>query len=119
MPGCDRKPEAVSTRKKKDYIRQIAGKNDSIPAAVAEKGEVLIAYSDCYTCHKVDQKSIGPAFKDIAKRYPANKAYIDMLTQKVITGGSGTWGSPIMAPHPRLSSEDARTMVLYILSLKK
>lgn len=109
----------MSTRKKKDYIRPIPGKNDTIPAAVAQKGEVLIAYSDCYTCHKLDQKSIGPAFKDIAKRYPVNKAYIDMLAQKVITGGSGIWGSPIMAPHPRLSAEDARTMVLYILSMKE
>jgi len=117
--SCDNKPEQNNTGKKIDSIKPIPGKSDSIPAEVAQKGEVLIAYSDCYTCHKEDQKSVGPAFKDIAKRYPVNKAYIEMLAQKVILGGSGTWGSPIMAPHPNLSIENAKLMVTYILSMKE
>src|SRR5688572_9451597 len=79
LPGCDNEPEQKNTRKPTDYIRQIPGVNDSIPAEVAIKGEVLISYSDCYNCHKKDQRSVGPAFKDIAKRYPVNKAYIEML----------------------------------------
>jgi len=79
---------------------------------------VLISYSDCYTCHKIDQRSVGPSFKDIAKRYPVNKVYIDMLAYKVIVGGSGSWGYPAMDPHPKLSHEDAKLMVTYILSLK-
>ncbi|MCW3112191.1 MAG: cytochrome, partial [Segetibacter sp.] len=63
--------------------------------------------------------SVGPAFKDIAKRYPVNKIYIEMLAQKVIRGGSGSWGYAVMDPHPKLSLEDAKTMVSYILSFKK
>jgi cytochrome c len=119
LPGCDNKPEQKNTRKKIDYIKQIPGKNDSIPAKVAEKGEVLISYSDCHTCHKEDQRSVGPAFKDKAKRYPVNKEYIEMLAQKVNIAGSKSWGHAVMDPHPKLSSEDAKTMVTYILSLKK
>lgn len=119
LPRCDNKPEQKNSRKKIDYIKQIPGKNDSIPAKVAEKGEVLIAYSDCYTCHKEDQRSVAPAFKDIAKRYPVNKVYIEMLAQKVIVGGSRSWGYAVMDPHPKLSLEDAKSMVTYILSLKK
>ena len=117
--GCDNKPEQKDTSKKSDYIKRIPGINDSIPAEVAEKGEVLIAYSDCYTCHKKDQRSVGPAFKDIAKRYPVNKVYIDMLAHKVILGGSRNWGYPVMDPHPKLSFEDAKMMVTYILSMKE
>ncbi len=120
MFGCNTKPEQPKIPKKKvDYIRPIPGKSDTIPVTMAQRGEVLIAYSDCYTCHKNDQKSIGPAFQDIAKRYPVNKAYVDMLAQKVISGGSGIWGSPIMVAHPNLSMEDARMMVLYVLSMKE
>ena len=115
---CENKPEQKNTKEKSDYIKQIPGKNDSIPVEVAEKGEVLISYSDCYTCHKEDQRSVGPAFKDIARRYPVNKVYIEMLAQKVIVGGSGSWGSPVMLPHPQLSFEDAKMMVSYILSMK-
>ena len=119
LPGCDNEPDQKNTGKKTDYIKQIPGKNDSIPAEVAQKGEVLISYSDCHTCHKKDEKSVGPAFQDIAKRYPANKVYIEMLAQKVIIGGNGSWGSPVMAPHPQLPVEDAKMMVTYILSLEK
>ena len=119
LPCCNNAAEKKNTRKKIDYIKQIPGVNDTIPAAVAQKGEVLISYSDCYTCHKTDQKLVGPAFKDIAKRYPVNKVYIEMLAQRVIVGGSGSWGSPVMIPHPDLSFEDAKMMVSYILSMKK
>ena len=118
LPGCDNKPQQKNTRQPTDYIRAIPGVNDSIPAGVAEKGQVLISYSDCYTCHKEDQRSVGPAFKDIAKRYPVNKVYIEMLAQKVIVGGSRSWGYAKMDPHPNLSIEDAKLMVTYILSKK-
>src|SRR4051812_11867001 len=117
--GCDNKPKQKNTPKTIDYIKKISGINDSIPIKVAEKGEVLIAYSDCYICHKEDERSVGPAFKDIAERYPVNKVYIEMLAQKVIKGGRGSWGSPVMDPHPELSFEDAKMMVTYILSMKK
>jgi len=119
LSGCNNKPKQNNTREPKDYIKQIPGKNDSIPAEIAERGEVLIGYSDCYTCHKKYERSAGPAFKDIAKRYPANNAYIEILARKVIIGGNGSWGYPVMTPHPKLSFEDAKMMVTYILSLKK
>jgi len=119
LPCCNHKPEQQNSRKTIDYIRQIPGRNDSIPIEDAEKGKVLISYSDCYTCHKINQRSVGPAFNDIAKRYPANKVYIDMLARKVIMGGSRSWGYPVMDPHPKVSFEEAKTMVDYILSMKK
>ena len=112
-------PEVKNDRKIIDYIREIPGKNDTIPNAISQKGEVLIAYSDCYTCHKEDKKSMGPAFKDIAKRYPVQRVYIDMLAQKVISGGSGAWGQAVMIAHPKISNKDAKIMVNYILSLKE
>jgi cytochrome c len=117
--ACKDKPEQKPGREPVDYIKQIPGISEPIPAGVAEKGEVLVAYSDCATCHKQDQKLVGPAFKDIAKRYPANKIYIEILAQKVIAGGKGSWGSPVMDPHPKLSLEDAKIMVSYILSMKE
>ena len=113
------KPEVDHHRRRIDYIRKIPGESNPIPAAAAQQGEVLIAYSDCYTCHKEDKDSVGPAFKDIAERYPVQQAYIDMLAQKVISGGKGSWGSATMSPHPKVSLEEARLMVNYILSFKE
>ena len=108
-----------SVKKVKDYIKIIPGKSDTISAEISDRGEVLIAYSDCYSCHTEDKRSKGPAFKDIAKRYPVNEGYIELLAHRIILGGSGAWGYPVMNPHPDLSLSDARIMVKYILSLKE
>jgi len=42
-----------------------------------------------------------------------------MLAQKVIAGGNGAWGYPVMDPHPKLSMEDAKLMVTFVLSMRK
>lgn len=82
-------------------------------------GLALIKKNDCLTCHKVDQKVIGPAYQDVANKYTSSPAVIDTLANKVIKGGSGNWGAVAMSPHPNLSQSDAQEMVKYILSLKK
>lgn len=82
-------------------------------------GAQLIAKADCGTCHKEQEKLIGPAFGDIAKKYPSSPATIDTLANKIVKGGSGNWGTVPMASHPAISFDDARTMVKYILTLKK
>lgn len=97
-----------------------ANKTGTEPSTGAmEPGLKLIAGSDCKTCHKEDVKLIGPAFKDIAAKYPATDANIDTLANKVIKGGKGNWGEIPMAGHPALAVNDAKTIVKYILSLKK
>lgn len=87
-------------------------------AAAAGNGKELIAKSDCLTCHKEDTKVIGPAYKDVAKKYEATDANVKLLAGKIIAGGQGVWGEIPMSPHPQVSQADAETMVRYILSLK-
>jgi cytochrome c len=83
-----------------------------------EAGLEMIGALDCTTCHKINEKNIGPAYTDVAKKYEATDANIDTLAHKVINGGSGNWGSVPMTPHPALSLDSAKTMVKYILSLR-
>lgn len=90
----------------------------SAAAVGSAKGEQLITTSDCLTCHKVDTKLVGPSYIDVANKYPATDANIDMLAGKIIQGGSGSWGEIPMTPHPAVSTDDAKEMVKYILSLK-
>lgn len=82
-----------------------------------QAGLALEAKSDCATCHKLDEKLVGPAFREIANKYTEKD--VDMLAQKVITGGAGNWGQVPMTPHPQLSLEDSKAIVKYILLLKK
>ena len=87
-------------------------------AADLAEGKELLSKSDCLTCHKLDMKLVGPAYIDVAKKYPASPANYDILSKKVIAGGSGNWGAVAMAPHATLAAADAMKMVEYILSLK-
>lgn len=82
-----------------------------------QKGLALIAKNDCLGCHKVSEKLVGPAYKDVANKYTT--ADLSMLSDKVLKGGSGVWGQIPMAAHTNLSKEDAEQIVKYILLLKK
>lgn len=88
-------------------------------ADVKAKAIELIAQSDCLTCHTIDEKKVGPAYREVANKYVADQQTITLLAGKVIKGGAGVWGQIPMTPHPNISEEDAKTMVTYILSLKK
>ena len=80
-------------------------------------GKRLIELSDCKSCHSIDQKSIGPNYKDVAKKYKGRGRQIVALTDKIIKGGGGVWGEQPMAAHPQLKKEDVEEMVKYIMSL--
>ena len=82
-------------------------------------GRDLIKKADCLGCHKIDENSTGPAYRNVANKYPNNAATLDTLAAKIIKGGSGNWGTVPMAAHPGISVEDAKTMAKYILLLKK
>jgi cytochrome c len=81
-------------------------------------GKKLIAASDCFTCHKIDQKNIGPSYRQIADKYQLNQGNLENLADRIIRGGKGLWGQNAMTPHPALSQADAQEMVRYILSLR-
>lgn len=80
-------------------------------------GKLLIAESDCKSCHLLDQKSAGPSYRDVAKRYAKDVRAVEVLSDKILNGGSGNWGEVAMAAHPQVKKEDAVQMVEYILSL--
>lgn len=103
----------------KDYVEQPAAGDATAEAGEAgsDNGLAMIEASDCLACHKIDAKVIGPSYQEVAEKY--SEADIDKLAQKIIDGGAGNWGQVPMTPHPDVNMDKARTMVKYILSLKK
>jgi cytochrome c len=86
---------------------------------VYKKGVEIVAGSDCFTCHKIDEKNVGPAWRDVANKYADSANAVAYLSHKIINGGSGVWGQVPMAAHPTMSQEDAETLAKYVLLLKK
>ena len=80
-------------------------------------GESLMKNSDCYSCHLVDTKLVGPSFIDIANKYTNDHKTIKNLIDKVVNGGAGVWGEIPMQAHKQLTETDVNEMIVYILSL--
>jgi cytochrome c len=78
--------------------------------------EIMMKQSDCFTCHSVTQKIIGPSYTDVAAKYRNTPGAEDMLVSKVRSGGSGNWGAVPMVAHPQLSDAQLHAMVKWVLA---
>jgi cytochrome c len=90
----------------------------SMPA-LAQSGEELLKKNGCTACHAIDKKILGPAYQDVAAKYKGDAGAAAKLQEKVKKGGSGVWGPVPMPPNTQVSDADIKTLVAYILSLKK
>jgi cytochrome c5 len=88
------------------------------PAPATANAEQLLQKHACLTCHAVDKKVIGPAYKEVAAKYGSESSAVEKLAQKVKQGGVGEWGQIPMPPNPQVSDADVQTMVKYILAQK-
>ena len=84
-------------------------------AAPAGADEALAKKHQCLACHQLDKKSVGPAYKDIAKKYKGQADAVAKLSAKVKKGGSGVWGPLPMAPNPAVPDADIKTLVEWVL----
>ena len=85
-----------------------------------QKGLAIVAEPKnlCLTCHKIEEKLVGPAYRDVANKYELSDENINMLASKVIQGGAGVWGEVAMPVNNNISREDAKAAVKYILMLR-
>mgnify|MGYP000744468695 CR=1 FL=1 len=87
----------------------------SLPAKASDE---LAKKHMCMTCHTVDKKLVGPAYKEVAAKYASDKAAETKLFDKVKKGGVGTWGQIPMPPNEKVPDADVKAMVKWILSTK-
>ena len=83
----------------------------------AAPGLSLMKQSDCFNCHAIDEKLVGPSLMDIATRYRDQKGAQLISTERVIKGSAGVWSEIPMLPHPQHSMDEAHLMVSWIFSL--
>ncbi len=86
--------------------------------APAFADQALATSKNCLACHAVDKKVVGPAYKDVAKKYASQKDAADKLVIKVMKGGAGVWGPVPMPANPQVSEAEAKKLVAWVLSMK-
>lgn len=87
-------------------------------SVTATADQALAQKNACMSCHGVDKKIVGPAFKDVAKKYAGDKTAEAKLVAKVKSGGKGVWGEIPMPPNPQVSDADAKKIVHWVLHQK-
>ncbi len=98
------------------YIAMMAAAG-IVMAGQAQADEALAKAKNCMSCHAVDKKLVGPAYKDVAAKYKGDKGAVDKLAAKVKAGGKGAWGEIPMPPN-NVTDDEAKKLVTWILSQK-
>lgn len=92
------------------------GANAALDTKAAEE---LMTKDGCAACHAIDKKIVGPAYQEVAAKYKGDAGAAAKLADKVKKGGSGVWGQIPMPPNAQASDADIKSLVDWILALKK
>jgi cytochrome c len=84
--------------------------------APAFADQALATSKNCMACHAVDKKLVGPAYKDVAKKYAGQKDAVDKLAAKIMKGGSGVWGAIPMPANTQVNEADAKKLAAWVLA---
>jgi S-disulfanyl-L-cysteine oxidoreductase SoxD len=76
-------------------------------APAAGTATALLHQHGCVACHGIDNKIVGPALREVAKRYAGRGDAEAYLTGRIRSGGSGAWGAVPM-PAQAIDEADAR-----------
>jgi len=136
VPVAETKPAAVAAPQPvalpvavpKPVTQPTIAKPVAPVAAIAPK-VVVAAFSDadgialakkrnCFACHMIDKKVVGPAWKDVAAKYRGDAGSQARMEAKIGKGGSGAWGSMAMPPQPQVTAEERALLARFILNLK-
>ncbi|WP_298433657.1 c-type cytochrome [Ottowia sp.] len=90
----------------------------AMAAGPAMADEALAKAKNCFACHSVDKKVVGPAYKDVAKKFAGESGAVDKLATAILKGSQGVWGAVPMPPNANVSPDEAKKLATWVLSLK-
>src|SRR5258708_1809110 len=76
----------------------------------------IVQKNNCLSCHAADSQVVGPAYREIAKKYRGDATAPDKLFAKVRNGGAVRLGGSPMAPDPGVSDAELHTVIAWILA---
>jgi cytochrome c len=73
----------------------------------------ILSKNACSACHGIDNKIVGPSFKEILAKQGSKADVVAYLTAKIKSGGSGVYGSMPM-PAQGINDADAKKVATWI-----
>lgn len=75
----------------------------------------LVRERNCLPCHTMDKHLVGPSFKEVGERYAGKPGAEARLAEKILKGGSGSWGPVPMPANPQVSAEEAARLASWLV----
>jgi cytochrome c len=100
-------PPAASVQPATEAVAAPAARPDAMGLAIQNA---------CLACHGIDDKVVGPGFAQVAAKYKGDAAAPAILAKKIMTGGSGVWGSVPMPAQEQLKDAEVQLLVGWILN---
>jgi cytochrome c-550 PedF len=108
--------EGVFTQEAIWAIRAYLETRHEAPEAPLSPMETLAKKSGCLSCHMIDNRLVGPAYQDVARKYAKAKHPEVKLLAKLKKGGSGNWGKVAMPAMDSVPEDDLKALIQWILS---
>ena len=89
-----------------------------VAASPAMADEAMAKAKNCMACHAVGKKLVGPAYKDVAKKYAGDAGAEATLAEHIMKGSSGIWGPIPMPPNANVNADEAKQLASWVMSLK-
>ena len=103
-------PQNVPARKRR-HIFAYRQPSDAKPAGA--EPAALLQKNNCTACHNVDNKLVGPSFREVTAKYAGRADAVSYLAGKIKAGGSGVWGA-IPMPAQTLPDPDANAIAQWL-----
>jgi len=79
----------------------------------AAEALALMQKHSCVACHGMENKVVGPGFREITKKYAGRAERAAYIAAKIQSGGAGVWGNVPMPPQA-LSDTDAKLIAQWL-----
>lgn len=76
----------------------------------------ILTKNACLACHQVDNKVVGPSYKEVAEKYKGDPANAELLAKHIKEGSQGVWGAIPMPPNVNITDEDLNLVVDWLMA---
>lgn len=87
-------------------------------AATEAEAMDIAKKNGCLACHQLDKKLVGPAWREVGRKYAGQADAEANLLVKCRKGGKGVWGEVPKPPNATVKEADIKTLVQFVLTLK-
>lgn len=77
--------------------------------------QAILSKNACLGCHALQQKIVGPAYRDVAAKYRSDPQALSKVAASIREGGVGRWGSVPMPPFHGLSESELKALAEFVL----